>query len=113
LRVRFSDQQVVKWHPADLGEDSGHIIGVDAGNAAIMDVSALLTLNGRDRERKFERYTYAVERPRSLMLSLVAANDTVVVDSGWGDGGYPVYWGVDASGKPAVLLVDFRLLADE
>jgi hypothetical protein len=36
-----------------------------------------------------------------------------VVDSGWGDGGYPVYWGIDASGKPAVLLVDFRLLADE
>jgi hypothetical protein len=110
VRVRFSDQKVVKWHPADLGEDGGHVIGVDAGNAAIMDVSAILTLNGRDRERKFERYTYAPERPRSLMLSLTAPNDTVVVDSGWGDGGYPVYWGVDASGKLAVLLVDFRLL---
>lgn len=113
LRVRFSDQKVAQWHPADLGEDGGHVIGVDAGNAGIADVSALLTLNARDKERKFERYTYAAERPRSLMLSFVTANDAVVVDSGWGDGGYPVYWGVDANGKPAVLLVDFRLLADE
>lgn len=113
LRVRFSDQTVVKWHPADMGEDGGHVIGVDAGNAAIMDVSAIAKLNARDKERKFERYTYAAERPRSLMLSLAAANDTVVVDSGWGDGRYPVYWGVDAHGKPAVLLVDFRLLPDE
>lgn len=113
LRVRFSDQKVVNWHPADLGEDGGHVIGVDAGNAAVMDVSALLTLNTRDKERKFETYTYAPARPRSLMLSLIAENDAVVVDSGWGDGGYPVYWGIDASGQPAVLLVDFRLLGGE
>jgi hypothetical protein len=113
LRVRFSEQQVVKWHPADLGADRGHVIGVDAGNAGILDVSALQTLNARDKQRKFDAYTYAAGRPRSLMLSLVGTNDAVVVDSGWGDGGYPVYWGIDASGKPAVLLVDFRLLADE
>jgi len=113
LRVRFSEQKVVKWHPADLGEDAGHVIGVDAGNAGILDLSAIQTLNARDKQRKFDLYTYAAGRPRSLMLSLLGADDAVVVDSGWGDGEYPVYWGIDASGKPAVLLVDFRLLADE
>lgn len=113
MRVCFSDQNVVKWHPADMGDEGGHVIGVDAGNAAIMDAAAILTVNARDKERTFDRYTYAEERPRSLMLSLVGTNDTVVADSGWGDGGYPVYWGVDANQKPVVLLVDFRLLPDE
>jgi hypothetical protein len=110
LRVRLSDHMVVKWHPADMGESGGHVIGVDAGNAAIMDLAAIATLNARDKERIFDLYARASGRPRSLMLSLVGANDTVVADSGWGDGSYPVYWGVDAHQQPAVLLVDFRLL---
>ena len=109
VRVRFSAQEVVKWHPADMG-DGGHVVGVDAGNVAIMDVAAIMTLNARDKERTLERYTEACQRPRSLMLSLVGTNDTVIADSGWGDGSYPVYWGVDANDKPVVLLVDFRLL---
>lgn len=113
LRVRLSDQKVVKWHPADMGEDGGHVIGVDAGNAAIMDLAAIKMLNARDKERRFDAYTRAGERPRALMLSLTGTNDTAVADSGWGDGSYPVYWGVDANSKPAVLLVDFRLLADD
>jgi len=113
LRVRLSEQKVVKWHPADMGEDGGHVIGVDAGNVAIMDLAAIATLNARDKERTFDLHTRASERPRSRMLSLVGNNDTVVVDSGWGDGSYPVYWGVDANGRPAVLLVDFRLLAED
>jgi hypothetical protein len=112
VRVRLSDQKVVKWHPANMGENGGHVIGVDAGNAAIMDVAAIMTLNARDKERALELYTYATERPRALMLSLISPNDTAVVDSGWGDGGYPVYWGVDTSGIPAVLIVDFMLLDD-
>lgn len=111
VRVRFSDQKVVRWHPADM-EDGGHVVGVDAGNVAIMDVAAIMTLNARDKERTLERYTEACQRPRSLMLSLVGTNDTVIADSGWGDGSYPVYWGVDESDQPVVLLVDFRLLPE-
>jgi hypothetical protein len=30
--------------------------------------------------------------------------------SGCGDGAYPVYWGMDAAGNPAVLLVDMLVL---
>lgn len=111
LRVRFSDRNVAKWHPADMG-DGGHVVGVDAGNVAIMDVAAIMTLNARDKERAFELYAQADQRPNAQMLSLVGTNDTVVVDSGWGDGAYPVYWGVDANDAPVVLLVDFRLLPE-
>jgi hypothetical protein len=31
-------------------------------------------------------------------------------ESGFGDGGYPVFIGLDAAGKPAVLLSDFGVL---
>ena len=35
-----------------------------------------------------------------------------IASSGYGDGAYPVYWGVDASGNPAVLLVDMLVLSE-
>ena len=34
-------------------------------------------------------------------------------ESGFGDGGYPVFIGLDASNKPAVLLSDFSVLGME
>ena len=109
LRIRFSDQKVARWHPADMGE-GGHVVGVDAGDIAVMDLAAVMTLNARDKERAFESYGRAEQRPNSRMLSLVGTNDTVIADSGWGDGRYPVYWGVDAGGRPVVLLVDFLVV---
>ncbi|WP_161965837.1 DUF4241 domain-containing protein [Steroidobacter cummioxidans] len=109
LRVRFSEHRVVAWHPADMG-DGGHGVGVDAGNVAVMDLAALMTLKSRDKERAFEVYARADQCPNSMMLTLIQPNDTTIADSGWGDGRYPAYWGVDANGKPAVLVVDFLLL---
>jgi hypothetical protein len=113
LRVRFSDRKVAKWHPADMNDDGGHVVGVDAGNVAVMDLAAIMTLNARDKERAFDIYERACQRPRSQMLSLIGTNDTVIADSGWGDGTYPVYWGVDGDGKPAVLVVDFQLIGPD
>ena len=109
LRVRFSDREAVAWHPADMG-DGGHGVGVDAGNVAVMDIAAILTLNARDKERAFESYARADRRPNSRMLTLVQPNDSAIADSGWGDGRYPAYWGVDADQRPVVLVVDFLLL---
>ncbi len=110
LRVRFSNEAVERWHPADHNcYDSPHyIVGVDAGNVAIMDLDAVLTIKSRDKERAFERYA---ENPdyRYSMLNLVRSNDAVISDSGFGDGGYPGYWGVDANARPVVLVVEFML----
>jgi hypothetical protein len=111
LRVRFSKEPAAAWHPADMG-DGGHGVGVDAGNVAIMDLAAIMTLNARDKERAFDVYAREAQRPNVRMMSLVETNDAVIADSGWGDGRYPVYWGVDASGKPVVLVVDFLLLPE-
>ncbi len=108
LRIRFSEHPVVRWHPADMG-DGGHGIGVDAGDVAIMDLTALMALKLRDKERAFESYGRG-RSPKATMLSLVETNDTTIADSGWGDGRYPVYWGIDADGKPVMLVVDFLVV---
>ena len=39
--------------------------------------------------------------------------DTVMVASGFGDGGYPCYGGLDADGGLAELVVDFVVLAED
>ena len=36
----------------------------------------------------------------------------IVVSSGYGDGSYPCYWGLDAQGKPVSLVVDFLVIAE-
>lgn len=39
-------------------------------------------------------------------------NDAVMVTSGYGDGAYPCYWGIDATGSLTSLVVDFLVLAE-
>jgi hypothetical protein len=106
LRLLLSDNPVVKWHPADMG-DGGHGVGVDAGNVSISDVSVILAVKSRDKERAFEKYADAPAGPNARLLSLMNTDDVAIADSGYGDGRYPVYWGVDSAGRLAVLLVDF------
>jgi|GEM_PF-923993 len=111
LRVRFSEEPVDRWLPADHDRESSasHIVDVDAGNVAIMDLAAVLTARSRAKERAFEAHVDN-RASRCSMLALAHADDTVIADSGWGDGGYPVYWGVDGNRRPAVLVVDFMLV---
>jgi hypothetical protein len=111
LRLKMSDRPVAKWHPADMG-DGGHVVGVDAANVFISDISALLPITSRHKEKEFEKFATTGDLTSALMLSLAEPDDVVVATSGYGDGAYPVYWGVDAAGKPAVLLVDMLVLTE-
>jgi hypothetical protein len=108
LRVCLGDpDDVVSWHPANV-PGGGHVCGVDAGNLAVFDLAGFSSLDVRDKERIYET---AVVNPSAMppaeMISMEHDNDGVVAHSGWGDGAYPVHWGVDASGEPVVLLLDF------
>jgi hypothetical protein len=109
LRLKISDHAVAHWHPADMAH-GGHVVGVDAGNVSFSDASALLAVKARDKERAFERFAESREKPLALMLTLLKPNDVAISETGYGDGGYPVYWGLDAAGKPAVLIVDYFVL---
>ncbi|MFK4789517.1 DUF4241 domain-containing protein [Microbacterium sp. ZW T5_56] len=113
VRVRFSDHEPVAWHPASLPE-SGHVIGVDAGCVCIVDYAAYASMSRRDKAAADGTYL-AAARPAAMTFGLPTGDVGVVVDSGYGDGSYPVYWGVDAQGDIAQLVVDFLVLvtADE
>ncbi len=111
LRMKVSEQAVVSWHPADAGEE-GHVVVVDAGNVFISDVEALLQVTCRRKEQQFERLATANDPAAALMLHMTHPDDVVISMSGFGDGAYPVYWGVDATGEPAVLLVDMLVLTE-
>lgn len=110
-RVKLSDRPVASWHPAQTTQGSC-VIDVDAGNAAIFDVAAILGVKARDKDRAFDSFAHRVQGSTSMMLSLSSPNDAAIVESGDGDGGYPMYWGVDASGCPAILLIEFLIVSD-
>lgn len=111
VRVRFSDQKPVAWHPASL-PDSGHVVGVDAGCVCIVDYVGYASMSRRDKATADGTYLTAT-RPAAMTFALPAGDVGVVVDSGYGDGSYPVYWGVDAQGRVAQLVVDFLVLVTE
>lgn len=110
VRVSFSGTPVAQWYPADMGSEGGHVVGVDAGNVSISDVSALLPITARHKEKQFERFAESGDAAAVLMLTLANPDDCVIASSGYGDGAYPVYWGVDADGTPVALLVDMMVL---
>lgn len=108
VRVRFSDVPAVRWAPANL-PGSGHVFGVDAGCICIVDYPAYAAMSRRDKEASFERFT-ATGRPISE-FGLGADDVGVACDSGFGDGSYPAYWGLDADDQVVELVVDFLTLA--
>lgn len=40
-------------------------------------------------------------------------NDGVITLSGFGDGTYPAYWGIDKNGLIVSMVLDFMILAKE
>ena len=109
LRIKVSDREVVSWHPAD-DAGGGHVMGVDAGNIALLDAAGLVSLTVRRKESLYDDWARSEDHPATQLLALAPAHDGVIAASGFGDGAYPAYWGLDAEGEPAVLLVDFLVL---
>jgi hypothetical protein len=104
----LSDAPTVRWQPAGA-------IAVDGGTTTVTSVE------GRDVLMKAQE-TGSLELDEAIFDSMVAHDylatewaltpetNLVQVSSGVGDGGYPVYIGFDAHGKPTRVVVDFYLL---
>ena len=102
--VKFSDAPVWRWEQA-LSEDEdvaslepGQMFGcpVDSGCACFAEPDA--------------------EQPEGLLdegfdESIQAGDHLVAFTSGWGDGKYACFWGLDADGATAVLTMDVELVA--
>ena len=134
-RVRFSDHKsVVYREPLKGDEDLSEFeegdffgFGVDAGLASVMDAQVHKTLLAYDEtfdegeenwyddviapafEASRAQYPqYQDEATTWVQLPIPNTEFAVpMFSSGWGDGAYPVYYGYDADGAIAELVVEF------
>ncbi len=113
LRLLISEAPTVSWHPAEMAGGS-NIIGVDAGNVAILDLATLVTCEAQQVEELFQQQSMRLLDNAGTVFSLTGdVNDAVMVTSGYGDGAYPCYWGLAEDGTIASLVVDFVVLAED
>ncbi|MFD7153582.1 DUF4241 domain-containing protein [Kribbella sp. NPDC059898] len=111
LRLRLSDLAAVTWHPAARTNGS-HIVGVDYGNVAFLDLANLVRCDAQYADELFLRQSEAAN-PGTTFSLLGEVIDGAMVTSGYGDGGYPCYWAVAADGSLAALVVDFLVLTED
>jgi hypothetical protein len=95
---------------ADLqpGEIFGY--GVDGGTGCFLDTetAAHFTANKRHASRLLREFQKSEYRPRIHTFDDTPA--IAMFQSGWGDGFYASYWGLDARGEPVCLVTDFSVL---
>ncbi|MCR1536476.1 DUF4241 domain-containing protein [Stenotrophomonas maltophilia] len=112
--------QMARWTTQDLtGLDEDSFIGypVDAGIGCFMDTDtqqALLALIEQADGEEESEWSDALIDHDGLDEGVEyrpwgenSPHGLVVFTSGWGDGVYPSYWGLDTSGIPVALVTDF------
>lgn len=106
VRALLAPRRPVRWKRALFASGAGYVIGVDAGTAAIADAAAFFSMSHREleaaTEARFDRDTAPVNNASGPI--------GVITSSGWGDGGYGVYWGLDEDDRPVQLVIDYGLL---
>lgn len=100
---------------------------VDAGTGAFFDKSAWPLMQERERLERADNPNYsnyyddvlAVDYPGEkdgeyVMHKPLAGSpiNVAVFSSGWGDGFYASYWGLDAENRPLLLITDFDVVAN-
>lgn len=129
--LRFKSGAVERWELALVPGEDGSLLkddeffgyGVDAGIGSFMDIAARAAMLAReDREKGKRGYSnyyddvihaemqatggeHLMHKPRPDDPAIVA-----MFRSGWGDGMYPSFWGLDAEGRPVLLVTDFQVL---
>jgi hypothetical protein len=104
LRVQISDKRAARWvHAARVGSDNQVI--VDAGNVVVLDFTTMPLCRNERIEELYQDHLMAT---KGDVFSIAGGpDDAVMVQAGYGDGAYPVYWGVAKDGTITELLVDF------
>jgi hypothetical protein len=131
--MRFAEGKPDHWELAVLpGQDLATLkddeffgYPVDAGLGCYMDADTLALIEEREAQVQAQKPDadinyyddvlaadldankghYALHRPMAGKRGNVA-----VFWSGWGDGFYPVFWGLDKDGRPLALLTDFGVI---
>ena len=124
--VRFGPGDPVRWElalvagqdPATLGPDEFFGYGVDAGTGAFTSPEATALLRDEAAYDAYSKALMAAMFPGGQQFRLTAqvevdrasGANVVAFASGFGDGAYPTFVGIDRDGRPAVVLTDFGIL---
>jgi hypothetical protein len=109
VRVRFSEKAPVSWRLANRVGEENDMVGVDRGCICIVDFAAYSAMTPRDKNVAYEAFNEA-PRPAVSQFPVGGSNVGFACDSGWGDGSYRVYWGLDTHDQITQLVVDFSVL---
>lgn len=95
---------------------------VDAGLGCYMDGDTYALIQEREKQVQAEKSLSDINYYDDVLASELDVNNgdyamhrpisgkrgnAAIFSSGWGDGFYPVFWGLDAVGRPLVLFTDF------
>ncbi|WP_047466063.1 DUF4241 domain-containing protein [Rhizobium rhizogenes] len=128
--LRFGPGKPVRWELAVIaGQDIKSLKGdeffgypVDAGLGCYMDADTYALIQEREQQVRAEKSSADINYYDDILAPEIKVNDdkyvmhrplagkrgnVAVFWSGWGDGFYPVFWGLDANGRPLVLFTDF------
>lgn len=115
-RLRFAVDEVATWEMATLpGEalkslkpDERFGYGVDSGMGAFMDAATCREMERRrDAGRSFSEQLMSADVGAIVPLK---RGNIAVFSSGFGDGLYASYWGLNKAGAPVVLVTDFGVV---
>lgn len=126
--IRVAPGDPVSWElavvpgadPTTLGPDEFFGFAVDSGTAAFTSAEAVAKLEGVLAgdwyQRQIEEQMFPSAEEHRVWADIVvdeqAGLNVIGFDSGFGDGDYPSYFGLDADGNPLVLLANFEIIDD-
>ena len=124
--LRVADGEPVAWEMAlvegqdlsQLGPDEIFGYGVDSGSGAFTSPEAVAILADETAYQAYSDTAFATMFPddQTIVDSAVVEVDgptganVVTFSSGFGDGAYATYVGLDAAGEPLVFVTDFGVL---
>ena len=106
--------------PAELEEDEYFGYGVDLGAGAFIDAETLEVYQERyageddpyERMKLMENLNGSSWTYLNMVVDLTTGGNLVAFDSGWGDGSYASFFGLDEQGV-CCLVTDFGILESE
>jgi hypothetical protein len=96
--------------PGTLAANEAFLVGVDVATIALFDAVALAAMAVRTEADPTYYERIAADRPSELDDPASGAN-LIAFETGWGDGGYPVWIGRTATGAVGCFIVDMAMLA--